>query len=56
VKATKNRLPLKLIYYEAYLSEPDAKQRELYLKGGKGKNEFKIQLKDTYKRLNYQFA
>ena len=31
-KATKPRLPLKLIYYEAYLSEKDAKDREFKLK------------------------
>jgi len=31
-KATKSRLPLKLVYYEAYLSEKDAKERELKLK------------------------
>ncbi|NMB92020.1 MAG: hypothetical protein GYA31_00030, partial [Parcubacteria group bacterium] len=31
-KSTKSRLPLKLIYYEAYLSEKDAKDRELKLK------------------------
>jgi len=31
-KATKSRLPLKLVYYEAYLSEKDAKERESKLK------------------------
>ena len=31
-KATKPRLPLKLVYYEAYLSEKDAKDRESKLK------------------------
>jgi len=31
-KATKSRLPLKLVYYEAYLSEKDAKEREFKLK------------------------
>jgi len=31
-KATKPRLPLKLVYYEAYLSEKDAKEREFKLK------------------------
>lgn len=33
VKATKFRRPLKLIYYEAYLTELDARRREIYLKG-----------------------
>ncbi len=31
-KATRSRLPLKLVYYEAYLSEKDAKDREFKLK------------------------
>ena len=31
-KATKPRLPLKLVYYETYLSEKDAKDREFKLK------------------------
>ena len=56
VKSTKNRKPLKLIYYECYLSEKDAKQRELYLKGGKGHSELKIQLQDTFKQVKYQYS
>ena len=55
VKATKFRRPLKLIYHECYLSKSDAKQRELYLKGGKGHDELKIQLRDTYKMVDYKF-
>ena len=31
-KATKTRLPLQLVYYKAYLSEKDAKEREFKLK------------------------
>ncbi len=54
VRATKLRRPLKLIYYESYLSKIDAKKREIYLKGGKGKSELKIQLQDTYKQINYK--
>lgn len=53
VKATTHRRPLELIYYESYLDEADARQREKYLKGGKGRSEFKIQLKDTFKRIGY---
>ena len=37
VKTTKYRRPLKLIYYEVYINELDARRRELYLKGGNGK-------------------
>lgn len=32
VGATKDRRPLKLVYYEAYLSEKDARERERQLK------------------------
>lgn len=37
VKSTRNRLPLKLIYYEACLNEKDAINREKYLKTGFGR-------------------
>ncbi|MDP3724147.1 MAG: GIY-YIG nuclease family protein [bacterium] len=56
VLATKNRRPLKLIYYEAYLSSADARHREIFLKGGKGHAELKIQLKDSFRKLRYKFA
>lgn len=55
VKATKNRRPLKLIYYEAYQEESDAKRRELYLKGGNGREVLKMQLSDTFKKINYAY-
>lgn len=55
VTATKNRLPLKLIYYESYPNSTDARQREIFLKGGKGKEELKIQLEKTFRDLNYQY-
>lgn len=54
VLSTKNRRPLDLIYYESYLSEKDAKQREKYLKGGKGKSELKVQLRSTFEKVDYQ--
>lgn len=37
VKSTFKRRPLKLIYYEACISEDDARRRERYLKSGMGK-------------------
>jgi putative endonuclease len=37
VRSTRNRRPLKLIYYEACLNENDAKQGEIYSKSGMGK-------------------
>jgi putative endonuclease len=55
VKATYYRRPLKLIYYETYLDRQDAIRREIYLKGGKGRGELKIQLKETFNKLKYTF-
>ncbi len=50
VDSTKNRLPIKLIYYEAYLSETDARNREQYLKnGGNAKNTLKSQIQNSLK-------
>ena len=37
VESTKNRRPLKLIYYEACLTQEDATKREKYLKTYHGK-------------------
>ena len=54
VQATKYRLPLTLIYYEAYASQVDAKRREKFLKGGKGHVELKIQLNDSFKKFQYK--
>lgn len=36
VNATKNRLPVKLIHYEYFINEHDAKAREKFLKSGYG--------------------
>jgi putative endonuclease len=54
VLATTNRRPLVLIYYEAYLSEFEAKRRERYLQGGNGRRTLKIQLSETLKGLGYR--
>ena len=45
VYATRQRRPLKLIYYEACLNEQDAKIREGYLKSGPGKRYIRNRLK-----------
>jgi len=37
VESTKNRKPLKLIYWEGCLNQQDATRREKYLKSGNGK-------------------
>lgn len=48
--STKNKLPIRLIFYEAYLSRLDAKRREKYFKTTKGKTTLKTMLKDYYAR------
>ncbi|USN94556.1 MAG: GIY-YIG nuclease family protein [Candidatus Nomurabacteria bacterium] len=42
---TKNRGPFEIIYYEACLTEDDARSRELYLKSGRGRRYIKSRLK-----------
>ena len=44
VKSTAQRIPLKLIYYEACLSENDALKREKYFKSGFGRRFIKNRL------------
>ena len=46
VASTKNRRPLKLIYYEACLNQQDATHREKYLKTSWGKRYIKNRLKN----------
>lgn len=50
VESTKNRRPLKLIYYEAYLVKADAKSRETFLKSGSGKRYIKKQLQTYFEK------
>ena len=47
--ATRDRRPLQLIYYEAYLLPKDAKAREVFLKSGSGKRYIR-------KQLNHYFS
>lgn len=42
---TKGRGPFEIVYYEACLDIADAKDRELYLKTGRGKQYLKERLK-----------
>jgi putative endonuclease len=44
VEATKNRRPLKLVYYEACLSKESALKREKYFKTGFGRRFLKTKL------------
>ena len=49
--ATKNRRPLKLIYFEGCLSIKDAMKREIYLKTAWGKRYIKNRLRETLKAI-----
>lgn len=48
-QATKWRLPVELVYYEAYKDKKDATRRELFLKSGKGRETIKKQLESSLK-------
>jgi putative endonuclease len=45
VESTKDRIPFKLIYYEACLDQADATRREKYLKSYHGKMFLRTRLK-----------
>jgi len=53
VRSTQNRRPLRLIHYEAFVCEEDAKKRELYLKGGNGKKELEILLRKYFTQFTW---
>ena len=46
-KSTAKRKPLNLVYYEGYISEKDARTREIFLKTGRGHEVLHKQLKYT---------
>ena len=54
VTSTIQRLPLKLIYVERYISKKDAKNREKFLKSGFGRRQLKKSLKETLTALEYK--
>jgi putative endonuclease len=45
-KTTKKFLPVKLIFYEAFINEADARRREEYLKTSKGKSTLRLMLRE----------
>jgi len=47
VKSTKRRVPLKLVYYEAYRIREDATKREYELKKGKWREILRERLKQS---------
>jgi len=53
VISTKNKRPIKLIHYEAYMNKRDALRRERYLKTTEGKRFLRQQIKLLLKEINY---
>jgi putative endonuclease len=51
--STKNRRPLKLIYFEGCLNEEDSRARKKYLKSGMGKRYIKNRLKRNLNKVNF---
>ena len=49
VKSTKIRRPFRLIHYEYFINQTDAKAREKFLKSGFGRKQMKESLKRTIK-------
>lgn len=49
--STKHYAPFRLIHYEAYINEKDAKRREEYFKTTKGKTTLKTMLKEYFLKL-----
>jgi len=47
VISTSNRRPLKLIHFEYFINEKDARSREVFLKSGFGRSNLKKALKET---------
>lgn len=48
-QATKWRLPIELVYYEAYKEKKDAIKRELFLKSGRGREVNQKQIENSLK-------
>ena len=49
VKATQNRLPVDLVFYEAFTDKSDSIRRERYFKSSKGRSSLKQMLRDSLK-------
>lgn len=52
VISTKNKRPIKLIFYEAYLLKSDAERREKFLKNTEGRRLLRQQLRDILIKNN----
>ena len=54
VKSTQFRRPIKLIHYEYFINEEDAKAREVFLKSGFGRDQIKKTLQRTLSELKLE--
>ncbi|MBU1110364.1 GIY-YIG nuclease family protein [Patescibacteria group bacterium] len=52
-KSTQNKRPVKLIHYEVYIKESDARRREKFLKTTEGKRLLRMQIKDLLEEIDY---
>jgi putative endonuclease len=52
VKSTARRLPVKLIHYEAYSLESDARRREKFLKTSEGRRLLHKQISDLMSQIS----
>ena len=52
VTATRNRLPLKLVYYEAFIDEGAARKQEIFYKTGQGRRILRKRLEFLEKYKN----
>ncbi|MFH1253013.1 MAG: GIY-YIG nuclease family protein [Candidatus Uhrbacteria bacterium] len=50
--STAKRLPIRLIYYEAFLDKDDALRRESYFKATKGKTTLRMMMREYLKKQN----
>jgi putative endonuclease len=51
VLSTKGRLPIRLIFYEAFVSKGDAMRREQYFKTTAGKKALKLMLRESLRSI-----
>jgi putative endonuclease len=51
VESTRYKRPVKLVHYEAYVKESDARRREKFLKTTEGKRFLRMQLRDLLTSL-----
>ena len=51
VKSTRNRLPVKLLWYEAYFTKKETLLREKYLKSSDGKKDIRRRLKYSLEKI-----